>query len=220
VEAIEKTGASVEEAVEAALVELGLSEQEAEVEVLQEPRSGLLGLGSQQAIVRVGRRRARVEVSQEQLEEQAEQAAEFLEGLMEKIGLDVDVEPHYEDGTMYVDLWGAESDEEMGLLIGRHGQGLESLQEVARGVVGHRTGGRCLVAVDVEDYLKRRRERIVTKAQSLAHRVRRTGKPQRMEPMNAFERKIAHDAVAEIDGVDSASEGEDPQRRVVITRSS
>ena len=212
---IERSGPSVEEAVEAALAELGVSEQEAEIEVLQEPRTGFLGLGAQEAIVRVRVREAREDLGEEELEEQAEIAADFLEELLRKMGIEATAEPTLEDGTMYVDVEG-EDEGDAAILIGRHGQTLESLQDLTRLVVTKRTGERCRVVVDVEDYRRRRRDRLVALAREVARRVQRTRREEELEPMNAYERKVVHDAVAEIPGVTSTSRGEDPDRRVVI----
>ena len=229
-EQVERTGANVEEALEAALSELGLTEQEADVEVVQEPKGGVLGIGTKEAVVRVrpkgsgGQRpagKASADFSEDELEDQAEVAAEFIEELLEKMDLDADVETNFEEdhNRMYIEIWAPEGgEEEMGLLIGHHGQVLEALQELTRIVVSQSTGERCMVTVDVEDYQKRRRSRLVSKARDAAKRVERSGKPERMEPMNPYDRKIVHDAVADIDGLESESEGEEPNRRVVITR--
>lgn len=212
-----RSAPSVEEAVEAALGELGVSEQEVEVQVVQEPRQGLLGLGAQEAIVLVRVRRPRTELSEEDLEEQGDVAAQFLEGLLNRMGIAASVEPTLEDGTMYVDVLGEDpDDEDMGLLIGRHGQTLEALQELTRVVVGQRLEMRCRVVVDVEDYKRRQRSRLEAKAREVAKRVARTGQEEQLEPMNAFERKVVHDAVAQVAGVESSSRGEDPERRVVV----
>ena len=216
-EEIRRSAPSVEEAVEAALGELGVSEQEVDVQVVQEPRQGLLGLGAQEAIVLVRIRRPRTELSEDDLEEQGEVAAEFLEGLLTRMDIAASVEPNLEDGTMYVDVLGEDpDDEDMGLLIGRHGQTLEALQELTRVVVGQRLEMRCRVVVDVEDYKRRQRSRLEAKAREVAKRVARTGQEEQLEPMNAFERKVVHDAVAQVAGVESASRGEDPERRVVV----
>jgi spoIIIJ-associated protein len=218
-EEVERSAASVEEALEAALEELGITEQQALVEIVQEPRGGFLGLKTQEAIVRVRAKRAPdAELSPEELEEQAEVAADFLDGLFQRIGLEVDIEPAFVDGIMYVDVWGADSDEGMGLLIGRHGQTIDSLQEIVRGAVQRKTGERCRVLVDVEDYRKRRRSQVASRARQAAGRVRKSGQDEAMEAMSAFERKIVHDVIADMDGLDTASEGEEPNRRVVITR--
>jgi spoIIIJ-associated protein len=225
---IEKSAASVEEAVESALAELGLSEQEATIRIIQEPKSGFLGLNPSPAIVRVkpagtagaqdqGEQQAEEEQVDEELEEQADQAADFLDGLLEVMHLDADVEINASGGIMYVEIWGPENAEEgMGTLIGRHGRTLDAIQDVVRATVQHRTGSRCLVIVDVEDYRKRRRSQVARRARELARRVSKTGRSEAMEPMSAFERKIVHDVVAEIDGVETASEGDEPNRRVVV----
>ncbi len=214
---IERSAPSVEEAVEAALQELGASEQEVQVEILQEPKGGFLGVGSQDAVVRVRLKRSQDEFTEEDLEEQGDLALEFLEGLLARMGLTADVEPALQGGTMYLDILGTgPDDEDMGLLIGRHGQTLEALQELTRVVVGHRTGMRCRVIVDVEDYRKRQRARLESRAREIAKKVQRTGHEEELEAMNPYERKVVHDAVATVSGVESASRGEEPERRVVI----
>ena len=221
---IERSAASVEEAIEAALAELGISEQEAHIEIVQEGRSGFLGLAAQPAIVRVratsaAPRGGPPEESSEEFEEQLGVAEEFLRGLLERMGLVADVEPAVVDGAAYVDVWGRDDGDDVGILIGRRGHTLESLQELVRNVVHQRTGERCEVLVDVEDYRKRQRSRLERAAQDAARRVRKTGKPEALEPMNAYERKIVHDTIAGIGGLATASEGEEPNRRVVIRRS-
>ena len=237
---IERSAASVEEAIEAALAELGLSEQEVRIEVVQEPRGGFLGLNAQQAVVRVRPIERATPVPEEadeaaeasaagddaeagardedmdDLDDQADAAADFLEGLFDVMDLDAVVEFTYEEGTMYVDVLGNGPEEEMGLLIGKHGLTLDGLQELVRTAVQRATGMRCRVLVDVEDYRKRRRAQLVRRAREAGRRVRSTGKPMTLEPMSSYERKVIHDAIAEIAGVDSASEGEEPDRKVVL----
>lgn len=216
-EEIRRSAPSVEEAVEAALGELGLSEQEAVIQVLQEPRGGVFGVGAQEAIVVVRAKVRPADVSEDELEEQGEIAAEFLEGLFERMGIVATVEPNFEGGTMYVDVIGPEpDDEDMGLLIGRHGQTLEALQELARVAVGQRTGLPPRVVVDVEDYRKRQIDRLSARVREIASRVARTGRAETLEPMNPFLRKVVHTTVAEIGAVESESEGEGAERRVVI----
>jgi spoIIIJ-associated protein len=213
---VERSAASVEEAIEAALEELGVSEQEAQVEIVQDSQKGVLGFGSQEAIVRV---RVREEdIGGVALEEQAEVAEEFLLGLLDRMDVDAEVDHNVVDGVMYVDILAGQDAEGMGLLIGRHGQTLDALQEVVRCAVQRRTESRCRVMVDVEDYRKRRRSQLIQRAKSVAARVGRTGRPERMDAMNPYERKIVHDAAAEVGGVETASEGEEPDRRVVIRK--
>lgn len=213
---VERSAASVEEAIEAALDELGVSEQEAEIEIVQEPQKGLLGFGAQEAVVKVRIRQEELVVAD--VEEQAELAEEFVAGLLERMGLDAEVDHNEVDGVMYVDVLAGEDAEGMGLLIGRHGQTLDALQEVVRSAVQRQTQARCRVLVDVEDYRKRRRSQVAEKARAAAVRVGRTGRSERLEPMSPYERKIVHDAVSEVSGVETSSEGEEPQRRVVIRK--
>jgi spoIIIJ-associated protein len=213
---VERSAASVEEAIEAALEELGVSEQEAQVEIVQDSQKGVLGFGSQEAIVRV--RVLEEDIGGVALEEQAEVAEEFLLGLLDRMDVDADVDHNVVDGVMYVDILAGQDAQGMGLLIGRHGQTLDALQEVVRCAVQRRTESRCRVMVDVEDYRKRRRSQLIQRAKSVAARVRGTGRPERMDAMNPYERKIVHDAAAEVGGVETASEGEEPDRRVVIRK--
>ena len=211
---VERSAGSVEEAIEAALEELGVSEQEASIEIVQDSQRGLLGFGSQEAIVRV---KVRDDASGADVEEQAELAEDFLDGLFELMGVDADLEHEVADGVMYVDVL-AGGEEGIGLLIGRHGQTLDSLQELMRSAVQRQTESPCWVMVDIEDYRKRRRSQIADRTRASAAKVKRTGRPERLEPMNSYERKIVHDVATEVGGVETSSEGEDPERRVVISK--
>ena len=169
VQEIERSAASVEEAIEAGLEALGVSEQEVVVQIIQEPRAGFLGLRAQEAVVRMRLKRIEEEQSVEELEDQADIVVEFLDGLLERMGIEGSVETNYFEKTMYVDILGPEEDDDdMALLIGRHGQTLEGLQELVRVAVGQKTGERCRVIVDVEDYKKRRRSRLAARTKSLA----------------------------------------------------
>jgi spoIIIJ-associated protein len=218
VEEIRRSAPSVEEAIEAALAELGITEQDALIQVVREPKSGILGIGSQDAEVVVRVRRSKPAEADDALAEQGEIAADFVDGLLARMGIEATVDPAFEDGTMYVDVLGeGPDDDDMGLLIGRYGQTLEAIQELTRGAVIQRTGERSRVVVDVEDYKRRQRDRLEQKAHDAAERVARTGKSETLDPMNPFERKLVHDVVASVPGVTSASTGEDPDRRVVIS---
>jgi len=153
--------------------------------------------------------------SLDELEEQADAAADFLEEMLAKMGIDAIAEPNPQEGHMYVDILdGAEED--MSLLIGRHGQTLDAIQELTRMVVGRRLDQRVRVVVDVEDYRKRREARLAEQARELAERVRDGGQEEEFDPMNSYERKLVHDAVSDIEGVETESRGVDPDRYVVI----
>ena len=151
----------------------------------------------------------------DELEEQADAAADFLDELLSRMGIDAIAEPNPHEGHMYVDIVDG-PEEDMSLLIGRHGQTLEAIQELTRMVVGRRLDQRVRVIVDVEDYRKRREARLEEHAREVAERVRDTGREEELEPMNSYERKLVHDAVADVDGVETESRGVDPERYVVI----
>jgi spoIIIJ-associated protein len=213
--AVEREAATVEEAVEAALAELGLSDQEVRIEILQEPKGGFLGVGGQGAVVRVSAKSQ--ELDADDLEEQADAVADFLEQLLLKMEIDAIAEPNPSGGQMYVDIVDGPEDD-MALLIGRHGQTLEAIQELTRMIVSARLDERIRVIVDVGDYRKRRIARLQEHAKEVAERVLSTGREEELEPMNPFERKLVHDAVGEVGGVETSSRGEEPDRYVVIRK--
>jgi spoIIIJ-associated protein len=157
------------------------------------------------------------EFSEEDLEEQADAVADFVEDLLGHMDIEAIAEPSQHSGRMYVDILDG-SEDEMALLIGKHGQTLDAIQELARQAVGHRLDERIRVIVDVEDYRKRREARLEEQAREAADRVLEAGGEEELEPMNALERKIVHDAVADVDGVETFSRGEEPARYVVIRR--
>lgn len=150
------------------------------------------------------------------MEEQADAVADFVDELLVKMDVDAIAEPSVVDDRFYVDILDG-SEEDMALLLGKGGQTLDAIQELARQVVGARLDQRIRVLVDVEDYRKRRASRLVEQAQAAADAALETGQEQSLDPMGALERKIVHDAVADIDGVESGSRGEDPNRHVVIS---
>ena len=149
------------------------------------------------------------------IEEQADAVADFVEELLGAMDIDAIAEPAVQGGRYYVDILEGAPDD-LALLIGKHGQTLDAIQELARHVVGRRLDERIRVLVDVEDYRKRRAARLEERAHEAADRALETGQEQELEPMDALERKIVHDAVAAIDGVESGSRGEEPNRFVVI----
>ena len=216
---VEKSAESVEEAIEAALAELGVSEQEALIEIIQEDRSSLLGLRSQPAVVRVRTLEPGVPEFGSDSDADRDAASEFIRSLLDVMGLPAQVEIVEADGVAYIDVWADEDGDDLGILIGRGGHTLDALQELMRSHVHQRTGDRCRLMVDVEDYRKRQRSRVQRRAQEVARRVKKTGRPESLQPMGAYERKLVHDVIGQFAGLTSASEGEEPNRRVVIRRS-
>lgn len=148
----------------------------------------------------------------DQLDEEADLAADFVEGLLDQLDLpgDIEIEVHEEQALVTVQDVGS------GLLIGRRGATLDALQELVRCAVQRQTERRSHVRVDVEGYRARQLEKLRDKCRDAIAQVRETGEPVRLEPMDAYERKMMHDLVAKTGGVTSSSEGSEPKRRVVI----
>jgi spoIIIJ-associated protein len=145
------------------------------------------------------------------LEFEGEIAADYIEGLLDVADLDGDIDMDFECDRAMVSVVGATLEE----LVGRRGEVLEALQELTRLAVHKQTGSRTRMMLDVGGYRQRRRAELAAAGQDAAAEVRRTGEPKRLWAMNPFERKIVHDAVAEA-GLRSESEGEEPDRRVVV----
>jgi spoIIIJ-associated protein len=139
-------------------------------------------------------------------------AREFITGLLDCMGLEADVSIRSDADTAYVDVTG----EHLGVLIGRRGQTLDALQEVARTAAQRRLRARVRLLVDVEGYRARRRESLADYARAMAERAKERGTEIELEPMNSYERKIVHDAVADVEGASSFSEGEEPNRKVIV----
>jgi spoIIIJ-associated protein len=151
----------------------------------------------------------------EDVEDQADAVADFIEELLDRMGIDAIAEPTSHAGHVYVDIVDGPEDD-MALLIGRHGQTLDAIQELARTAVGRRLDQRIRVLIDVEDYRKRQDDQLMERARAVAERVADSGEEESLDPMNAYERKLVHDAVAQVEGVESVSEGTDPDRFVVV----
>ncbi len=146
-----------------------------------------------------------------ELELEGEIAADYIEGLLDVADLDGDIDMDVEGDRAVVSVVGATLDE----LVGRRGEVLEALQELTRLAVHQQTGSRTRMMLDVGGYRQRRRAELAEAGQDAAEEVRRTGQPKKLWAMNPFERKIVHDAVAAA-GLRSESEGEEPDRRVVV----
>jgi spoIIIJ-associated protein len=145
------------------------------------------------------------------LELEGEIAADYIEGLLDVADLDGDIDMDVEGDRAVVSVVGATLDE----LVGSKGEVLEALQELTRLAVHRQTGWRTKIMIDVGGYRMRRRSELAATGRDAADEVKRTGVPKKLWAMNPFERKIVHDAVAAA-GLRSESEGEEPDRRVVV----
>lgn len=199
--AVEKTGRTVDEAVSAALEELGVPSSRVKVEVLDEGKGGFLGIGAKPAVVRVSVKESR-----------RERVERFLQEVCDAMGVDVSVSVHEESDHLYVELNGREA----GMIIGHHGQTLDALQYLTNLVATRAEEDGLRIVLDVEGYRKRREETLTRLANRLADRVKRGGEPMVLEPMSAHERRVIHLALQENPYVVTTSEGEEPFRRVVI----
>lgn len=278
---VEAVGRTVDEAVAEALEALGETSRDAvDIEVLAEPKKGFLGIGGQDATVRVtkkprkkrrrGRGRSRDgrkgdssrqkdEAKQAQsgrngketrakkdhnkerrnrkpkqtpdgtqtkkkvavdakaddkpdIEQQAQVAKEFAEGLVKAFGIDGSVETRIDDGILHIDINGDQTE----ALVGRKGVVVQAIHELTRTVIQRKTFGAPRMRLDVAGYAARRREALKIYAGRLAENVKEDGREAMLEPMNASDRKVVHDAIAEIEGVRSYSEGEEPNRSVIV----
>lgn len=212
VRSVEKSGKTVEEAVQDALKDLGLSQDEVDIEILEEPSRGILGL--------VGQRLARVKVTEKM--SLKDEVYKFFERLIDYMDLgDITIESSFDDGTLEFKVFG----DEVGVLIGRRGATLDAVQYLVNLVAGNCSRRReasgepaeeIRILVDAGGYRSRRVASLRRLVKSVAARVRRDGGAIRLEPMNPMERRIVHLAVQECSGVESFSEGEDPYRYVVV----
>ena len=201
---VEKAAKTVDEAVALALNELGVTAERAEIVVLEESSKGLFGL--------FGGNPARVRVTVKKTPEEA--TLEFLEGLCSNMNAGtVACAVSTDDGEVVTfDIVGANS----GLLIGKRGQTLDAIQQLATMVYVRSGGGYRRIIVDVNNYRARRIESLETLAVRLAEKAKRTGRRVIMEPMGAFERRVVHMTLQEDPQITTYSEGEDPYRKVII----
>jgi spoIIIJ-associated protein len=147
-----------------------------------------------------------------QLEQEGEVAADYLEGLLDIIDVDGDIDMDVEGDRASVAIVGAELDD----LVGRRGEVLEALQELTRLAVLRQTGARSRLMLDISGFRARRRQQLTDLANRTAERVVSSGERVELKPMTPFERKIVHDAIAPVEGVRTESEGEEPHRYVVV----
>lgn len=200
---VQKSARTVEEAVDLALADLGLPRERVVIEVLEEGSKGLFGLiGSRNAVIRATPMQTR-----------AEAAEAWLLEVCRTMGVtDARVSVRQTDDHLLADVSGQEA----GMLIGHHGQTLDALQFLANLAVSKEHGDHSRVIVDVEGYRQRREETLQRLAERAAERVRRTGQPQVLEPMSASERRVVHLTLQDHPDVETTSEGDEPQRRVVV----
>lgn len=203
-EFIEVTAKTVDDAITESLVQLGTTSDKIEYEVIEKGSNGFLGIGSRMAKIRV-RKKSDVE----------DYVRDFLNDVFHAMDMNVEIMINKsEDGkNVDVELKG----DEMGVLIGKRGQTLDSLQYLTNLAVGKQVNEYVKVKLDTEDYRKRRKETLENLARNIAYKVKRTKRAVSLEPMNPFERRVIHSALQNDRYVSTHSEGDEPYRHVVVT---
>ncbi len=200
----EKKAKTVDEAVNQALAELGASKDEVDIEIIEETK-GLFGiLGSKEVKVRVTLRER----------EEVTRAKEFIKNVTEKLGMNIEQEASYneEDKLLKIELKG----EGLGLLIGRRGETLDSIQYLTNIFVNKKSDDYVKVTIDAENYRARREEALVSLAKRTASKAVKYRKNMIIEPKNPYERRIIHEALQDYPEVTTYSVGEDPNRKVIV----
>ena len=185
-------------------MKLGTTSDKVEYEVVEKGSSGFLGIGSKPAVIKI-RKKSDTE----------DYVYDFLHSVFLAMNLEVEIIiTKSEDGkNVDVELKG----DEMGVLIGKRGQTLDSLQYLTNLAVGKQVSEYVKVKIDTEDYRKRRRDTLENLARNIAYKVKRTKRSVSLEPMNPFERRVIHSALQNDRYVNTHSEGEEPYRHVVVT---
>lgn len=203
-EFIEVSAITVDDAITEASIKLGTTSDKIEVEVIEKGSTGFLGIKSKPAIIKARKKNDTVD-----------NIREFLENVFSAMNMEVtiDIKKAEDDKVYEVELSG----KEMGLLIGKRGQTLDSLQYLTNLAVNKHSDGYIKVKLDTEDYRQRRKDTLENLAKNIAYKVKRTKRPVSLEPMNPFERRVIHSALQGDRYVETHSEGEEPFRHVVVT---
>ena len=201
---IEVSAKTYDEAVTEALIQLGVTSDQVEIDIIDKGSSGFLGLGAKPFKIKVTKK---VTVDG--------YLKKFLSDIFDamKIEAEITIQMNEENHTILVDLKGSE----MGILIGKRGQTLDSLQLIANNAIHKNFETYYKVKIDTENYRVRRKETLENLAKNIAFKVKRTKRSVALEPMNLFERRVIHSALQNDRYVITHSEGEDPFRHVVVS---
>ncbi len=199
---IESTGKTVEEAIDLGLKELNKKRDQVEINVLEFPNKGFFGI--------IGSKLAKVKLTV--LNRAEDDAKVFLEDLFKAMDLEVNIDIKKENNNLQVNLEG----ENMGVVIGKRGQTLDSVQYLLSLVINKNSDKYIKVFVDTENYRKRREETLIRLANKISNKVRKSKKTIALEPMNPYERRIIHASLQNNPYVETHSEGKEPFRKVVV----
>ncbi len=236
---VEVEAKTIDDAIQAGLKELELDVTEADINILRQPEGGVFGVGGIKALVRIsvrngyknktrryqgksGRYQKREKETQGGKErrpkikadpkKQLDVSINFLEGIIKSFGLDGKVEGNTEEETLVVSVSGEQTE----ALVGEKGNIIRALHELTRTVIQRKTGAGTRLRLDVAEYAAKRKEALTIYAERLTKQILEDGQEVMLEPMNSVDRKTLHDAVANIDGIKSYSEGREPYRSVVF----
>ncbi|WP_024832691.1 RNA-binding cell elongation regulator Jag/EloR [Ruminiclostridium josui] len=204
---IEKKGKTVQEAISAALEELQLTQDDVDIEVIEEGNKGIFGIiGSKVAKIRVT-------VKEKEEKNRCDIASDFLYTILNNMGVEADINVTEDEESIVVDING----DNIGIIIGRRGETMDSLQYLTSLVVNKEYEDYKRVILNVENYRQKREETLIKLANRLADKVVKYKKPITLEPMNPYERRIIHSSLQGHKYVETYSTGEEPKRKVVIT---
>ena len=234
IKTLEKSARTEDEAIAAALTELGMDRDDVSVEIVERAKSGFLGIGASPAVIRVSYEAedepaapaaapkaeapaAPAKAAAAAVVDENEDYAEirrFLTGLRERMGVtaDIEISPR-ENGGVNVNLSGSG----MGAIIGRRGETLDAIQHLTNYVVNRGSEKRLHISVDAECYRSKREESLTRLAEKMAEKAIKYKRSMALEPMNSYERHVIHTALQNYEGVTTSSTGVEPNRRVVVS---
>ena len=234
IKTLEKSARTEDEAIAAALAELGMDRVDVSVEIVERAKSGFLGIGASPAVIRVSYEAedepaapaaapkaeapaAPAKAAPAAVVDENEDYAEirrFLTGLLERMGVtaDIEISPR-ENGGVNVNLSGSG----MGAIIGRRGETLDAIQHLTNYVVNRGSEKRLHISVDAECYRSKREESLTRLAEKMAEKAIKYNRSMALEPMNSYERHVIHTALQNYEGVTTSSTGVEPNRRVVVS---
>ena len=204
-EYIEVSAENIDDAITEACQQLGATSDQIEYEVIDKGSTGFLGIGSKNAVIKARKKEGSVE----------DNVKEFLNSVFAAMNMEVELIVKIDDAEKVIDV--ELKGDDMGVLIGKRGQTLDSLQYLTNLAINKKSEDYYKVKIDTEDYRKRRKETLENLAKNIAYKVKRTKRSVSLEPMNPFERRIIHSALQNDKYVTTHSEGEEPYRHVVVT---
>ena len=233
IKTLEKSGRTEDDAINAALRELGMDRDDVSVEIIERAKSGFLGIGASPAVVRVSyeapdevqaeaaaepaAKEAPAAPADEAVIDECEEYAEirrFLTGLLERMGVKANIEISARDnGGVNVNLTGSG----MGAIIGRRGETLDAIQHLTNYVINRGSDKHTHISVDAEAYRSKREESLTKLAEKMAEKAIKYKRSMALEPMNSYERHVIHSALQNYEGVTTSSTGVEPNRRVVVS---